>query len=836
MIRWRAVGIAMAVLFTSVAAETAAETKPTSRVSASLGALYAEHIATAVGRAAPPSSRLARASGGRVVIDAVAEQDGAALATDLRALGLEDTSVFGRVVSGALPLDNIPALERVAGLRSARPSYATRRVGLITTQGDQALRADVARSAFGVSGAGVQVGVLSDSFNCLGGAGADATNGDLSPVTVIQELPNCSDGTDEGRAMLQIVHDVAPGASLSFATALGGSAAFANNILAMQRNGAKVIVDDIGYINEPMFQDGIVAQAVDAVVALGSVYFSAAGNDGRNSYESGFHAGATFDADAFPSAPGAARFFGGVAHNFTSGPNPQFQRITIPGGAELQLSLQWDSPFHSAGGIGTTNDVDVYLLNPDGTQVVAAAIEDNLMSGDAVEILDFVNSGPTADFNLMIVSFKGTLPGLIKYVHFGGVGIILDAPTASSTLFGHPNAVGAGGVGAAFFRDTPRFGVSPPVVDSYSSAGGTPILFDTAGNRLGAPAVRLKPDFIAADGVDTTFFGQQFPDGDNFPNFFGTSAAAPHAAAVAALMLQRDPSLTPAAVNAVLRQTAVDMAAPGFDFDTGFGLLQADVAVGGLSASPLVAAVLPSSRSVQVNRLASAFVTVINTGSTTAHGVTISPSTAVPGSFAFQMTDPATNVPVGSPNTPVDIPQNGSQTFVLSFVPNQVFGPADVSFNISGSGVPAVTPITGVNTLLLSASSTLVPDIVALAATPTPGLITNVSGPNGLGAFAVASVNVGASGSVTVTADTGGVPLPLTLSLCQTDPTSAACLSPPAPSVTTAIDAGATPTFSVFAVGNGNVAFAPSLNRIFVRFKDASGVTRGSTSTAVRTQ
>jgi len=830
---WRAVVIAILLLWSS-AVDVGAQSKPASRVASNLGAIYNEHVARAAGLAVPSSDRLARVAGGRVVIDAVADGDVATLEAELKALGMQDVSAYGRVVSGTLPLDSIPALEHVASLRSARPSYAVRRVGLTTTQGDQAMRADAARSTFGVSGAGVQVGVLSDSFDCLHGAAADVSNGDLSTVTVVQELPNCTGATDEGRAMLQIIHDVAPGASLSFATASGGSAVFANHILALQKAGAKVIVDDIGYLDEPMFQDGIIAQAVDAVTALGSAYFSAGGNDGRNSYENGFNVGATFAQDAIPSAPGAPRFFGGVAHNFTSsGPTPQLQRITIPSGGVLQMVLQWDSPFHSAGGLSSTNDVDVYLLNPAGTQVVAAANDDNVTSGDAFEILTFVNSGPTADFNLMIVTFKGSNPGRLKYIHFGDA-TIKDFATSSSTLVGHPNAAGAGGVGAAFFGDTPAFGVNPPIVESFSSAGGVPILFDTGGNRLGAAIIRQKPDFIAPDGVNTTFFGQSFPDGDNFPNFFGTSAAAPHAAAVAALLLQKEPSLAPATVIDRLRQSTIDMGSPGFDFDTGFGLIQADIALGG--RSPLVAAVLPSSRSVQVNGLATVFATVINSGSSIAPGVTISQST-VHGTFAFQTTNPATNVPTGTPNTPVDIPPGGVQTFVLSFVPDQVFGPADVPFNIAGNGVPPVAPIIGVNTLLLSASATPVPDIVALAATPAPGLITNIPGPNGIGFFAVATVNVGASGSITVTADTGGAVLPLSLSLCQTDPNTAQCLGGgPAPSVTTTINAGATPTFSIFATGHGNVPFAPATNRIFVRFKDGSGATRGSTSTAVRTQ
>ena len=67
-------------------------------------------------------------------------------------------------------------------------------------------------------------------------------------------------------------------------------------------------------------------------------------------------------------------------------------------------------------------------------------------------------------------------------------------------------------------------------------------------------------------------------------------------------------------------------------------------------------------------------------------------------------------------------------------------------------------------------------------------------------------------------------------------PASGQCISGIGPNVTTQINANATPTFGIFVQGNGNVPFDPAANRIFVRFKDAGGVTRGSTSVAVRTQ
>jgi hypothetical protein len=143
---------------------------------------------------------------------------------------------------------------------------------------------------------------------------------------------------------------------------------------------------------------------------------------------------------------------------------------------------------------------------------------------------------------------------------------------------------------------------------------------------------------------------------------------------------------------------------------------------------------------------------------------------------------------------------------------------------------------TGLNTLLFSASTAPVPDVVALAATPTNDGIVNIPGTNGTGAFAVATVNVGATGAITVSADTGATSLPLTVSLCETNPATGQCISGIGSTVTTTINANATPTFGIFVQGNGNVPFDPALNRIFVRFKDSGAVTRGSTSVAVRTQ
>jgi hypothetical protein len=173
---------------------------------------------------------------------------------------------------------------------------------------------------------------------------------------------------------------------------------------------------------------------------------------------------------------------------------------------------------------------------------------------------------------------SGPLPGKIKFVYFGSM-TINEYATNSSTSYGHPIAAGGQGVGAARYSNTPDYGVSPPLVESFSSKGGTPILFDITGNPVNI--VRQKPDIVAPNGGDNTFFGSDY-EGNGWPNFFGTSAAAPHAAGMAALLKEFDNTLSPDAIYTSMQSTAVDMSTAGFDFKTGHGLVQATLALASL--------------------------------------------------------------------------------------------------------------------------------------------------------------------------------------------------------------------------------------------------------------
>jgi hypothetical protein len=478
------------------------------------------------------------------------------------------------MVSGWLPIAAIPEAAALGSLRFARLSAAMTNIGAVTSQGDVAQRSDVGRASFSVDGTGIEVGTLSDSFDCavapLTTYADDIATGDLPAGIVVLDDTECP-GIDEGRAMMQLIADVAPGVSQQFHTAFSGQAGFAQGILDLAAAGADVIVDDVFYYSQPMFQDGIVAQAADQVVAMGIPYFSSAGNRARQSYESNFRASAaTLTGAGVPS---------GTAHDFDPGAGDDpFQTVTLPTG-DTVISLQWQQPYFSAsGGAGSQVDLAFCFFPTAATPSDDPffCIDDPNIGGDPVEFIIANNSsGAAGTASVALINKSAGEPGLVKYIYSRSGMAVNEYPTNSSTVYGHKNSIGALAVGAAPYWNTPPFGQTPPLLEPFSSAGPTPILFDLADNPVFD--VRMKPEVVAPDGGDTTFFGFDYePNG--FPNFFGTSAAAPHAAAVAALMLQQA-SLTPAGVYDVLAASAIDMLAPGFDDDSGYGLIDAQLAL-----------------------------------------------------------------------------------------------------------------------------------------------------------------------------------------------------------------------------------------------------------------
>jgi hypothetical protein len=575
-----------------------------------------------------------------------------------------DLNYRAGVVEAWVPTDSLLPIAGKSGVLAVVPSVRlVTNVGATTSQGVVQHRVD--KIPAGVDGSGITVGVMSDSYDtnaAPNSAALDIASGDLpgagnplgntQPVVVLEDFPN---GTDEGRAMLQIVHDLAPKARLGFATADGGQVNFANNIRSLAglpgapnaQPGFKadIIVDDIIYPDEPFFQDGMVAQAVDEVAAHGVSYFSSAGNrPATQAYDSKVRivpgnasswSGTNLDFSNVDPA-----LYAGGFHDFDPGSAVDIAQ-TIQFASGNTLVFQWNEPFDPqpptpvgsplASGVGTVPpngnatftfngtagqlveifldadttttgipnpDLTFALLDPNNNQIqfvdtgtnpesltlelplsgtytvvvdsfAAAQFGDFLYRVQPVEIVEQV----LTDFNLLFFLPNGTFIGAlaeqnrftnrplemggipattlqmviaranvpeghkraaadrIRYVGFGGVSPQEYFSYLDPVTYGHNSARGAMGVAAYAFY-------APFVPEAFTSPGPSTIYFDKNNKRLRNVEIREKPDMAAMDGANTTFFvSDSTADPDTFPNFFGTSAAAPHAAAIAALVL-----------------------------------------------------------------------------------------------------------------------------------------------------------------------------------------------------------------------------------------------------------------------------------------------------------
>ncbi len=435
--------------------------------------------------------------------------------------------VRGSLEPGAL--DRVAAFSWVHAVRAV--DRAVVRAGSVSTEGDAAARADLVRAQC-LDGSGVVVGVISDGIDSLRDA---QQSGDLPDV----EVPNggCRRGSgDEGTALLEIVHDVAPGAQLLFAGP-ADSFEMVEAVECLTAAGADVIVDDLGFFGEPFFEDGPVAAAVRAAVQAGVSYHSSAGNEAEEHLEQDFVA-----------TPGS------TLHDFAAGAGDNTNTVVVPAGAALTCVLQWNDPFG-----GSANDYDLALLD-EAQNVIAASTDVQDGTQDPIEVVAMVNQGNSdALANVVIDRFAGDVRRLELFCLGAGA---LEHVTAAGSIVGHPALDEVVAVAAIDAADPGLDQVEP-----FSSQGPARVDFP-------ARVDRAKPDLAAFDGVTISNAGG-FPACPPSCAFFGTSAASPHTAGVAALLLQKDASLTPAAVQAALRRGAVDIGTAGFDDASGSGRLDA---------------------------------------------------------------------------------------------------------------------------------------------------------------------------------------------------------------------------------------------------------------------
>jgi hypothetical protein len=531
--------------------------------------------------------------------------------TQLTDLGMTiaTSSAYYGLVEGFAPINELQSIARMAQTEAGQPIYhpvynSSPFQGVAYNESETSEFADVARSQFNVDGTGVTVGVLSDSVNQFsGGLAASYKTGDLNasnPVTVVQDGPSGS--TDEGRAMLENIHDIAPGAKLDFATAaVGTDVGFANNIKALGAIGAQLILDDVGVADDPMFQDGVISQAIDAVTAQGATYFSAAGNTGPdNGYLSTFR----------PANGNIAGIGTGTFMNFnpSGGTNLELP-ITVSsltGSTLANLVFEFDQPFQTqepAGAPGVvTSQVNIYILNSAGT-IVASGTNNNVA---IQEPWDFIQNISPGSYFVAIQVVSGPNPGHVEFVNFTknvSLSVSTQYGSAGGTYypssFGHETAAATIGVGAVpWWAPAPFLGQTPLASEPFSSPG--PGLYDLNidGTPIsGGPKIVQNPTVSGADGGNTSFFTPNFflntttppfpgepatstnlvpASQQTNPVFFGTSAAVENVAGVAALMLQAIPQLTPAEIRQGLitgaESNALNGTAAGtWDQQGGFG-------------------------------------------------------------------------------------------------------------------------------------------------------------------------------------------------------------------------------------------------------------------------
>jgi hypothetical protein len=493
---------------------------------------------------------------GRALVD-IRGDVGGALERRIEAAGGTVLSVFPayRTLRARLPLEQAERLAELEEIDSIRPADRAITHKTNTSEGDTAHFAAAARAAFGVDGTGVTVGVLSDGVDVLEDL---QFSGDLpADVTV---LSGQAGSGNEGTAMLEIVHDLAPGASLMFATAFAGQGSFATNILALRTAGADVIVDDVGYFAESVFQDDDVAESVNMVTAGGALYFSSAGNSGNlddgtaGVWEGDFAANGTFNGEPVHD-------FGGSIMNEVTQDSP------------FAFTLQWADPKGAS-----SNDYDLYLTNKKRTMIFAASTDVQAGAGDPFE---FIGSSFYNDKGRYLLIVRSS--GSDRFLHLNANRGRLEFATDGQT-WGHSAAREAFSVAAVDARLSPGGFTGAEPVESYSSDGPRRVFYEhddtpiTPGDfSASGGEVRAKPDLTAADCVSTAAPG--------FSTFCGTSAAAPHAAAIAALLIERGggPGVAdPADVRAALLGTALDIEAAGPDRDSGAGIAEAEAATGAM--------------------------------------------------------------------------------------------------------------------------------------------------------------------------------------------------------------------------------------------------------------
>lgn len=557
---------------------------------------------------------------------------------------------------------------------------AATNAGSVTSEGSRAHGADRARKFYNTDGTGVKVGVLSDSDDFKE---ESLASGDLPADTVTVPGQSGRPGSGEGTAMMEIVHDVAPGAKIFFASAFESPESFADNIRTLRFTyGCDIIVDDVQYYFESPYQDDIVAAAIADVRADGALYFSSAGNGGNfddgtsGTFEGDFKsAGALATISEFGAGLDAPKFY----RVLDFGKKVVSNRIELIGGP---ITLHWadqgtlDNP-HSG------NDYDIFVLSPDLREVLVASTD--IQDGDDIPF-EFLGFLVPSELRVVVAATPTAQVRALKVQIFDGE---LGIGTAGSVggHAGSPSAFAVGAVDAAS-ADGGEFGGGPLTpVETFSSDGNRMHFYDRDGNQIGSGAPTFagnagvtikKPDASAADGVSTTL-----PSDSGLNPFFGTSAAAPHAGAIAALIKSAVPTADATKIAAALKGGALDIeASGGFDVDSGEGLISAMNGLQRAGAKPnvfldlgTVTATPTSGTVIKPGSNATMSVQLTNNGGATASAVSATLSSTTPGVTITTANSAYPTIPAGQSRT-------NTTAFAFNLSPAAVCG-LKVNFTLS---------------------------------------------------------------------------------------------------------------------------------------------------------
>ncbi len=623
-------------------------------------------------------------------------------------------------------------------------------------EGDIAHGANLARAQYGVTGAGVKVGVMSDNIEDGTGSYAKAlADGYVSTVTV---PPGQSGGTTadaEGLAMLEVVHRIAPGAALYFATAGSGTTLeqneeqMAENIKTLQADGCQIILDDVSYPDEDPFQDGIIAQAVDAVTAKGVLYFSCAANYGN--IDSGNSS--CWQGD-FVSTENDGLLDFDASSGDASGVE-EYNEVASENSA-VNVFLFWAEPLG-----GATSQYDLYEVSPEN-YILQEADDDVAATRQPIQSLEGVAPG-----NYIAVELAAGNPRFLA-VHIAAQNSYLGVAT-NGRAYGHnacdaPNSFSVAATPAYKSFGTDDVGKVAPtgpypnefnidsLIEPFSDDGPRRMFFNPNGTAI-TPGnfsstggkVFAKPDFTAADGVTTSVSNSQFGE-----PFFGTSCAAPHAGALAALAMSYNPNLTPAQLAAILRGPgALKITSPSRD--AGAGILMAPKILGAVAAASVPKIISFSPQSGPVGA------TVVITGTNFLAPLSVQFGGGVYEKGTFTLTRETGTVPAGAKTGPIKITTK--------------YGSVSTAANFTVTGVATtytVTPSAGADGTISpnTAQKVSAGGSVTFTATPAPGYVVSQWLLNGAlaqtGGTSYTVTNVRANDTVKVTFSTASTTAKMT--------------------------------------------------------------------------